>query len=35
MPGEEFTDFYAATYAPLCAQLYVLTGNIAAAQNLT
>jgi RNA polymerase sigma-70 factor (ECF subfamily) len=35
MPGEDFRSFYAATYAPLCAQLYVLTGNIDAAQNLT
>jgi RNA polymerase sigma-70 factor (ECF subfamily) len=35
MAGEDFRDFYGATYAPLCAQLYVLTGNIDAAQNLT
>jgi RNA polymerase sigma-70 factor (ECF subfamily) len=35
MPSEDFSNFYAAAYAPLCAQLYVLTGNIDAAQDLT
>ena len=31
---DDFDAFYAATFAPLCAQLYVLTGNIEGAAHI-